>query len=33
MKQCPAGDKLEPKITYFAKAGEDACGVGAHNPE
>jgi cytochrome c len=29
----PVTHKLEPKITYFAKAGKDACGVGAHNPE
>lgn len=29
----PVTRKIEPKITYFAKAGEDVCGVGAYNPE
>ena len=29
----PVTHKTEPKITFFAKAGEDACGVGAYNPE
>lgn len=29
----PVTHKLEPKITFFAKAGDDACGVGAYNPE
>jgi cytochrome c len=29
----PLTHKLEPKITFFAKAGDDACGVGAYNPE
>lgn len=28
----PATRKTEPKVTYFAKAGEDVCGVGAYNP-
>jgi cytochrome c len=28
----PASQRIEPKITYFAKAGEDVCGVGAYNP-
>ncbi len=28
----PATRKVEPKITYFAKAGTDVCGVGAYNP-
>jgi len=29
----PVTHKMEPKITFFAKAGEDVCGVGAYNPE
>jgi len=29
----PVTHKMEPKITFFAKAGDDACGVGAYNPE
>jgi len=29
----PVNRQLEPKITFFAKAGNDACGVGAYNPE
>lgn len=29
----PVTHKMEPKITYFAKAGDDVCGVGAYNPE
>lgn len=28
----PVTHKMEPKITFFAKAGEDVCGVGAYNP-
>ena len=27
----PLSHKLEPKITFFAKAGADVCGVGAYN--
>jgi cytochrome c len=29
----PMTHKMEPKITFFAKAGEDVCGVGAYNPQ
>jgi len=29
----PVTHNMEPKITYFAKAGSDVCGVGAYNPE
>jgi cytochrome c len=29
----PVTRKLEPKITFFAKAGSDVCGVGAYNSE
>lgn len=29
----PMTRKMEPKITFFAKAGDDVCGVGAYNPE
>jgi cytochrome c len=29
----PVTHKMEPKITFFAKAGADVCGVGAYNPE
>ncbi len=29
----PVTHKMEPKISFFAKAGEDVCGVGAYNPE
>jgi cytochrome c len=29
----PVTHKMEPKITFFAKAGDDVCGVGAYNPE
>jgi cytochrome c len=29
----PLTHNLEPKITFFAKAGDDACAVGAYNPE
>jgi len=28
----PVTHKMEPKITFFQKAGEDVCGVGAYNP-
>jgi cytochrome c len=27
----PVTHKMEPKITFFQKAGEDVCGVGAYN--
>jgi cytochrome c len=27
----PMTHKMEPKITFFAKAGDDVCGVGAYN--
>jgi cytochrome c len=26
-------DRTEPKITFFARAGDDVCGVGAYNPK
>jgi len=29
----PMTHKTEPKITFFAKAGDDVCGVGAYNPK
>ena len=29
----PVTRKMEPKITFFRKAGEDVCGVGAYNPQ
>jgi len=29
----PVTHKVEPKITFFAKVGDDACGVGAYSPE
>jgi hypothetical protein len=29
----PVTHKMEAKITFFQKAGEDVCGVGAYNPE
>lgn len=29
----PLTRKLEPKITFFQKAGDDVCGVGAYNPQ
>ena len=29
----PMTRKPEPKITFFAKAGDDVCGVGAYNPK
>ena len=28
----PVTHKTEPKITFFQKAGDDVCGVGAYNP-
>jgi len=28
----PVTHKMEPKITFFQKAGDDVCGVGAYNP-
>lgn len=29
----PMTHKPEPKVTFFAKAGDDVCGVGAYNPK
>jgi len=29
----PVTRKQEPKVTFFAKVGEEVCGVGAYNPE
>ena len=29
----PMTHNVEPKVTYFAKAGEEVCGVGAYNPQ
>jgi hypothetical protein len=29
----PVPHKMEPKITFFQKAGNDVCGVGAYNPQ
>jgi cytochrome c len=29
----PVTHKMEPKITFFQKAGEDVCGVGAYDPQ
>ena len=28
----PLTHQVEPKITFFQKVGDDACGVGAYNP-
>ncbi|PYX93747.1 MAG: Cache domain family protein [Acidobacteria bacterium] len=28
----PVTHKMEPKITFFQKVGDDVCGVGAYNP-
>ncbi len=28
----PVTHQMEPKITFFQKVGDDACGVGAYNP-
>ena len=28
----PVTHQVEPKITFFQKIGDDACGVGAYNP-
>ena len=28
----PVSHKMEPKVLYFQKVGEDVCGVGAYNP-
>lgn len=28
----PVTRKMEPKITFFTKVGDDVCGVGAYNP-
>jgi cytochrome c len=29
----PVSHKMEPKITFFQRAGNDVCGVGAYNPQ
>jgi cytochrome c len=29
----PISNKIEPKIFFFQKVGDDICGVGAYNPE
>ena len=29
----PVSGKIEPKVFFIQKVGEDACGVGAYNPE
>jgi len=29
----PTSGKLEPKITFVQKVGDDVCGVGAYNPQ
>jgi cytochrome c len=29
----PVTRKMEPKITFFTKVGDDVCGVGAYNPD
>jgi cytochrome c len=29
----PMTHRTEPKVTFFAKAGDDVCGVGAYNPK
>jgi cytochrome c len=29
----PVTRKMEPKVTFFAKVGEDVCGVGAYSPD
>jgi cytochrome c len=29
----PVTHAVEPKVTFFAKAGTDVCGVGAYNPK
>lgn len=29
----PVTRQVEPKITFFQKVGEDACGVGAYSPQ
>ncbi len=29
----PVTRQMEPKITFFAKVGDDVCGVGAYNPD
>jgi len=29
----PVSNKIEPKVLYVQKVGEDICGVGAYNPE
>ena len=29
----PVSGKIEPKVFFVQKAGDDACGVGAYNPQ
>lgn len=29
----PVTHKMEPKVTFFQKTGDDVCGVGAYNPD
>jgi cytochrome c len=29
----PVTHKMEPKITFFQKTGDEVCGVGAYNPQ
>ena len=29
----PTSSKIEPKVTFWKKLGEDVCGVGTYNPE
>jgi cytochrome c len=29
----PVTRTMEPKVTFFAKVGDDVCGVGAYNPD
>jgi hypothetical protein len=29
----PVSGKIEPKLSFWKKLGEDVCGVGAYNPQ
>ena len=29
----PVSGRIEPKVFFVQKAGDDACGVGAYNPQ
>ncbi|MFL6211522.1 MAG: hypothetical protein ACJ74W_21920 [Pyrinomonadaceae bacterium] len=29
----PISGRVEPKVLFFQKVGEDICGVGAYNPQ